>query len=106
MSFKLIWDERSKADMSQIWNYIALDSPGAANTFVENINKTAKRLKSDPFLGPEEPLLKKHKLGHRYIIYSHYKIIYRIQQDQIFVAAIFDTRQKPSKIKKIVKKTN
>jgi plasmid stabilization system protein ParE len=56
-------------------------------------------------------LLKHAKLGqleedlcelgknHRRLVYKHYKIVYRIEKDTIYITDIFDSRQDPEKIK-------
>ena len=105
LKFEINLDPEAVHDMNNIWKYIARDSERYANETQNAIEDSINRLTGDPNIGLEEPLLKKYKLGHRYIVYSHYKIIYRIHQDQIFVSTIFDTRQKPSKLKKTVKKS-
>lgn len=38
-------------------------------------------------------------LGHRRLIESHYKIIYRVVGEYIYVTDIFDSRQDPEKMK-------
>ena len=70
----------------------------------EEIEASIEKLTTNPLIGPEEEILKRYKSGHRYIIHSHYKIIYRVSEDKIFISAIFHTRQRPSKLKKVVKK--
>ena len=36
--------------------------------------------------------------GHRYIIRGNYKIIYKIQNQKMYITDVFDTRQNPEKI--------
>ena len=38
-------------------------------------------------------------LGHRRLIESHYKIIYRVVGEYIYITDIFDSRQDPDKMK-------
>ncbi len=102
--FDLVWDANASKDIENIWEYISLDSKGAARKVVNNIRDCSKSLKLNPYIGQEEELLKKFRLGHRYLVYSHYKIIYRVIEDKVFVIAIFDTRQNPLKLKKIIKR--
>lgn len=54
---------------------------------------------TNPKLGKLEEYLEHLKLKHRRIIVGHYKIIYRIEKDVIYVTDIFDTRQDPKKMK-------
>ena len=37
--------------------------------------------------------------GHRYVLEKHTKIIYRIEEETIYITDFFDTRQDPSKMK-------
>jgi toxin ParE1/3/4 len=52
-----------------------------------------------PKLGKKEAYLEHLKLSHRRIIEGHYKIIYRIEKETIYITDIFDTRQDPVKMK-------
>jgi plasmid stabilization system protein ParE len=51
------------------------------------------------FQGQEDPFLEHLGLGHRRIVVSHYKIIYRIIEEYIYITDIFDSRQDPDKMK-------
>ena len=55
-------------------------------------------LLKNPKLGQPEEYLAHLNLGHRRIIEGHYKIIYRIKEQSIYITDIFDTRQDPKKI--------
>ena len=46
-----------------------------------------------------EEYLRHLNLGHRRIVTDHYKIIYRIEDQVIYITDIFDTRQNPGKMK-------
>jgi toxin ParE1/3/4 len=52
-----------------------------------------------PKLGKKEEYLEHLKLGHRRIIGGHYKVIYRVEKEIIYITDIFDTRQDPNKMK-------
>ena len=62
---------------------------------VESIVKTTENIlfsgqyQVDEFLG--EP--------YRRLVVKHFKVIYRIKKDSIFIFRVFDTRQNPSKLK-------
>ena len=63
-----------------------------------NIFAKTKKLKDYPSLGQIEENLQDLRLGHRYLVEGHYKIIYRKSDEIIIVTDIFDTRQNPSKM--------
>lgn len=60
--------------------------------------KKALLLAKFPFMGAEELLLQELGLGHRYLVEGNYKIIYRIEDDIIYITDIFDTRRNPEDI--------
>jgi plasmid stabilization system protein ParE len=60
----------------------------------------ADSLLLDPLKGQEEPYLESFELGHRRLIEGHYKIIYRVVGENIYITDIFDSRQDPEKMKR------
>jgi plasmid stabilization system protein ParE len=60
-------------------------------TRIESLENFAER-------GRIEPHLKIFKQKHRFVLQGNYKIIYRIENDHVYVTDIFDTRQNPEKI--------
>lgn len=63
-----------------------------------SVLKKALLLKDFPQMGQEEETLQVLGLGHRYLVDGHYKIVYRIERETIYITDIFDTRQDPDKI--------
>ncbi len=57
-------------------------------------------LNKNPEAGQLEENLQDLKLGHRRLVEGNYKIIYRIENQLIYVTDIFDSRQDPSKMKR------
>ena len=71
----LIWTESAIADMENIYDYIANDSPVYAQLNAEAIIKSVERLKRFPESGrclPEFP-----NLLHREVIVGNYRVVYR-----------------------------
>lgn len=69
------------------------------NRIRDKILDSAEVLLTFPDLGTPEFELEHLGQGHKRIVTDHYKIIYRIEGDAIYVTDIFDTRQDPSKMK-------
>ena len=67
---------------------------------IENIFNRIEILVDFPHAGQIEEVLKSLNKGHRRIIAGNYKIIYRIENNIIYITDIFDTRQNTSKMKK------
>jgi len=59
----------------------------------------AASLTTDPHVGQYEEYLEHLKKGHRRLIDGNFKIIYRIEEDCIYITDFFDTRQQPEKMK-------
>ena len=60
--------------------------------------KTDKLL-TNPSMGQQEEYLEHLGLGHRRVIDGNYKIIYRVEGENIYITYIFDSRQDPAKMK-------
>ncbi len=65
----------------------------------DKILDKADSLLLHPFQGQKEPYLEHLNLDHRHLIEGHYKIIYRVIGDVIYITDIFDSRQDPEKMK-------
>ena len=82
----VIWTEKSVADLEDIFDYIAIDSPFYAQHQVEKIIASVERLLTFPDSGrhlpefPESPL--------REIIVDPYRIVYRTTNSKIFIVAV------------------
>lgn len=61
--------------------------------------KSAKSLSNQPYKGQHEPYLAKLKQGHRRLIEGNFKIVYRIEDNIIYVVDFFDSRDDHNKMK-------
>lgn len=66
---------------------------------VDKIFAEIDRLVQYPGGGAIEEQLAHLGLGHRRVVVGHFKIIYRVVEDRIWVSDIFDSRQDPEKMK-------
>ncbi len=64
----------------------------------DNILDAADTLLLSPWQGQKEPYLEHLELGHRRLIESHYKIIYRVLGECIYITDIFDYIEDPEKM--------
>jgi len=74
-------------------------SPEKVNKIRDKILTKADMLLLNPKLGQIEEYLTPLNLFHRRIIEGNYKIIYRVEDENIFITDIFDSRQNPDKMK-------
>jgi plasmid stabilization system protein ParE len=65
----------------------------------DRILDQADTLLLQPLKGQQEPFLEHLNLGHRRLVVGNYKIIYRVDSENIYITDIFDSRQDPDKMK-------
>ncbi len=97
---KLIYTEQALLSLEDVLNLIAPKVPHEKLIEIRDIilDETEKLL-AHPLQGQEEPFLKHLGLGHRRLVVSHFKIIYRVAGEYIYITDIFDSRQDPDKMK-------
>ena len=85
------WTQRARSDLQGIHDFIARDSPRAADTLVERVLTTVERLASFPESGrivPEFP-----NLTYREVIVANYRVLYRCQENVVWIAAVVHGRR-------------
>ena len=97
---KLVYTEQSLNSLEETLNFIAPKVNYAKLIEIRNeILDAADTLLLHPLKGGKEPYLEHLELGHRRLIVGHYKIIYRVTNEEIYITDIFDSRQDPIKMK-------
>lgn len=98
---RLIFTEQAAQSLKEALDYLAAEEvPLEKIEAIRNsILAKAEMLPDNPKLGQKEEYLDHLGLGHRRLIESHYKIIYRLGSDRIYITDIFDSRQDPDKMK-------
>ena len=91
MDYQVVWSPEAVADVEAIASYIARDSAAYAQAVVEKILETARQVRVFPFLGRMVPELAQDTIRERFV-YS-YRLIYRIQNDTITIAAVIHGRR-------------
>lgn len=78
----------AEQDLSDIYEYIAVDNPSAAERVLRRIEKDLSALGSRPFLGriPRDPDLA--RLGYRYLVIADYLAFYRLEPSVVVVYRI------------------
>ncbi len=88
---KITWSPRSKTQLNDIAEYIALDKPAAAFRWLENIFKAVEKLELFPKSGRKVPEFNQEDI--REIIYGNYRIIYKIKEKEIIIASVRHGKQ-------------
>lgn len=83
---KVVWSPLAVDRTSEIAEYIALDKPPAAEKWVELVFDSVKRLELHPNSGRVVPEI--NLANFREIVQGNYRIIYRIEEDQISILTV------------------
>ena len=98
---KVFWTNFALNSLHEIFAYYKENvSVIVALNIKDNILSTTCQLEKQPLSGSVELLLTNLNEGHRYLIRGNYKIIYKIQNNKVFITDVYDTRQDPDKIKR------
>ena len=88
---KIVWSPLAIDRVRDIANYIALDKVSAAQSWVEGIFDSVKRLENFPKSGRKVPEINRENM--REIINGNYRIIYKIENNEILVLTVKNHRQ-------------
>ena len=103
--YKILWTDFAINQLKDIFDYHLIKaSPNIAQRLVQKIIDATIILESNPVSGIKEDLLADRSLEFRFIIIKNYKIIYWLDSEfsTINISMVFDTRQNPKKISKIL----
>lgn len=85
MSWTLRWTKAAKADLTDIWLYIATDNLPAADRQIDRIEHSVNRLADFPRSGPERNEIGKHVRG---IVQNCYLILYQLEESENCVSLL------------------
>ncbi len=83
---KIIWSPLAIERASEIAEYIAQDKPAAAEKWIDTVFAKVEILSSTPEIGRIVPEIRNSQF--RELIYSNYRIIYRIEEKRISILTI------------------
>ena len=88
---KVYWTLNAINHLTNIYDYIALNSPTYARRMVDRITRRSEQISSQALSGRKVPEYEAEDI--RELIEKPYRIIYRVKQDQIDVLAIIHGAQ-------------
>lgn len=95
----VVWSDFAIENLKNIYLfYSETASKDVAHKIRKQILDTSKLLKSNPEIGQIEYWINDSQYQYRYILSGNYKIIYRIDENEIYIMDVFDVRQHPDKI--------
>ncbi|HEX2211833.1 MAG TPA: type II toxin-antitoxin system RelE/ParE family toxin [Longimicrobium sp.] len=91
MACRLTWTEGATADIEDYAHVLTQRSPAAAARSVQTIHDAAERLCDFPESGRIVPEWR-HR-GPREISVKHFRVIYRLEPDEVVIIGVEDARQ-------------
>lgn len=92
---KIIWTEISLESLNGIWEFYANKNVGVADKIIDEIFITAENIRfAEQY--QSETLLRN---DFRRAVIRHFKIIYRVEKNNLRIIDVFDARQNPNKLK-------
>lgn len=82
----IVWSPLVLDRASEIAGYIAQDKPSAAEKWIKTVFSKVAQLKTSPEIGRVVPEIKNDQF--RELIYGNYRIVYRIEAEQIAILTI------------------
>ncbi len=92
--YKVIWSKAAELDLDSIIEYIAEDSITDALNSLSKIKAKTAVLLNYPRRGRTVPELKEFNiLQYREIVYKPWRIIYRVDENKVYVVSVIDGRR-------------
>lgn len=103
MEVKIFWSDTALSQLEDIYDYYKVKASIAiARKLVKSIIEKTIILELNPLIGEKELLLAERPFEYRFLIEKNYKIIYRFNDKQVKIVSVFDCRQNPEKIGKLI----
>jgi toxin ParE1/3/4 len=94
LAYTVFWTEIAYNDLEVIIDYISNDSIDNALNVLYKIEEKAETLNSFPDRGRIVPELKFHNIeSYRELIFNPWRIIYRIDKNNVYVLSVLDGRR-------------
>lgn len=92
--YAVFWTDTAAADLRGILEYIREESPQNAETVLKQIQQAAAELDHAPFRGRIVPELLSFGIRqYRELIVSRWRMIYRVDDERVYVLSVLDARQ-------------
>ena len=99
--YRVIIPPTAKESLHDIIEYIKKDSPAAAEKVRKKLIETAKSLKELPERFSREEYLLDKPGNYRSVTQWHYKIVYKVLNDEVLILRFMHTSRDPEAIKKV-----
>jgi plasmid stabilization system protein ParE len=96
----LRFTKTAKKRLNEIYDFIAKNSPIAANALYNEFLDEIDLLLDFPYIASIEPVLNHPETFRSLVIRKTYKVIYYLTSDTIVIATIWDCRRNPDKLER------
>ena len=100
--YRVVIPPTAKQSLQEIISYIKKDSPSAAAKVRKKLILTAKSLAELPERFSKEEFLSNKPGNYRSVTCWHYKIVYKIVDDQVVILLFIHTSRNPAVIAKLI----
>ena len=102
-SLPVRWDSKAVESLHDIYTFIKVESPTAAQKVRKTLLTLAKNLGDHPEKYAKEPYLEKESNNYRSVNKWSYKLIYEVTQSEVIILMVFHTSQDTKKIINILR---
>ena len=93
-TYQVEWTSNAKKDLLNIVGYIKKENVSAARDVYERIKEKARSSNMFPLRGRVVPELQKEGITiYREMIAHPWRVIYKIENETVYIMAVFDSRQ-------------
>lgn len=100
MEYIVTWLPIAQLDLESIYQFYLPKSEQVAIDIWNRLLDSTEPLKTFAYAGPIEPLLEnREKEYHSLVVEKHFKLIYYLEDNNIYITAVWDTRRDPEYLK-------
>lgn len=94
---RIVWHEKARQQLADELDY-CLEQFGrkAVIRLLDSLDRDESLLSANPYLGRIEPLLEMKESSFRSLVERHFKLIYTVEADYIFIHILWNCRQEPN----------
>ncbi len=97
-NYTITWSDAALVSLRKIHDFIAPTNTLRAKKVVKSLYLSADTLSILPLRNPIEKSLVNEPIQYRFLLKNYYKIIYFIDNEEVVIVYIFDTRKNPTKL--------
>jgi len=92
--FEVVWTGVTENDLTRIIEYIAIDNPANALAILDKLKRKSANLHHSPKQERIVPELREYGIyQYRELIVAPWRLIYRVQENKVYVLAVLDSRR-------------